>query len=81
MTESAAETPEKTISSFPFWLLSFVLLLPWIYVQHQTSINSDVAWLSICADRFLNGGSMLRDCYDTNPPLKYSHLHAVYMAQ
>lgn len=69
MTESAAETPEKTISSFPFWLLSFVLLLPWVYVQHQTSINSDVAWLSICADRFLNGGSMLRDCYDTNPPL------------
>lgn len=33
------------------------------------SVNSDVAWLSICAERLMNGGTLTDSCYDTNPPL------------
>ena len=51
------------------WLLSGLLILPWLVIQHNMSINSNVAWLSICAERLLSGGNMLHDCYDTNPPL------------
>lgn len=33
------------------------------------SVNSDVAWLSLCAERLINGGTLTNSCYDTNPPL------------
>jgi len=59
MAERSAKTNEVKCNQFLFWLIASLLLIPWIYVQHQTSINSDTAWLSICAQRLLSGGSML----------------------
>lgn len=54
---------------FLYWVFALLCLLPWIIVQSQTAVNSDVAWLSVCAERILAGGSMSQDCYDNNPPL------------
>ncbi len=69
MLKQSAKINKVGYNQFLFWLLSLLLLSPWIYFQHQTSINSDTAWLSICAQRLISGGSMLQECYDTNPPL------------
>lgn len=52
-----------------FWLLAFICLVPWALIQIHTSLNSNTTWLLLCAERILDGGSMLNDCYDTNPPL------------
>lgn len=52
-----------------YWGVVTLLLLPWIYIQSQMSVNSDVAWLSLCADRIIGGGTLTSNCYDTNPPL------------
>ena len=69
MADYQAKTNKDFFPLLLFWLAGLLLLLPWVYIQQQTSINSDVAWLSICAQRLLNGGTLLQDCYDTNPPL------------
>ncbi len=69
MVKQSAKANKVNFNQFLFWLFSLLLILPWVYIQHQTSINSDTAWLSICAQRLLSGGSMLQNCYDTNPPL------------
>jgi len=71
MSENAASPTQESgaSSTIWFWLFTIILLTPWIYVQSQTSVNSDVAWLSICAERILNGGTFVADCFDTNPPL------------
>lgn len=53
-----------------FMVLLFLLpLTPWAFFFATASINSNVAWLSICADRILDGIKMSQGCYDTNPPL------------
>ncbi|MGH1404489.1 MAG: hypothetical protein ACRBDL_09615 [Alphaproteobacteria bacterium] len=63
------ETKNNAISAICIGLISFAFLIPWIYVQSQTSINSNSAWLTLCAQRLLEGGLLSTDCYDTNPPL------------
>lgn len=60
---------KKKQANWTYWGGAMLLLLPWIYIQSQMSVNSDVAWLSICAQRLLNGMTMTEGCYDTNPPL------------
>lgn len=69
MAEPLAKTYKDHLPAFLFWFFALICLVPWVYIQHQTSVNSDVAWLSICAARILDGGSLLQDCYDSNPPL------------
>lgn len=56
---------------FPFLTLTVTLsaLVPWFIVQLNRSVNSDVAWLSICAQRYISGVPLIEGCYDTNPPL------------
>ncbi len=63
------ETKKNSISVLCFGLLSLLLLIPWLYIQSQTSVNSNSAWLTLCAQRILDGGLLSTDCYDTNPPL------------
>lgn len=60
---------KKKRADWVYWGGATFLLLPWVYIQSQMSVNSDVAWLSICAERLLNGGTLTHSCYDTNPPL------------
>ncbi len=52
-------------------LILCAALLPWLVVQWNRSVNGNVAWLSICAQRWLNAQDTLFSdiCYDTNPPL------------
>ncbi len=60
---------KKKQANWAYWGATTLLLLPWLVIQSQMSVNSDVAWLSICADRLLNGNTLTDGCYDTNPPL------------
>lgn len=60
---------KKKQANWIYWGAATLLLLPWVYIQSQMSVNSDVAWLSICAERLINGGTLTNSCYDTNPPL------------
>ena len=60
---------ENLVFFVVLWIISVIFLLPWLYIQSQTSINSDVAWLSVCAQRILEGQTLSQGCYDTNPPL------------
>lgn len=60
---------KKLDKSIFIWLFSLLLLLPWAFIKIENSLNSNTAWLTLCAKRIFNGGSMLHDCYDTNPPL------------
>lgn len=50
-------------------LLGLALLVPWLYVQLHMTINSDTAWLYLCAEHILQGGNHLLNCNDPNPPL------------
>lgn len=80
-----ADFPKKETdapSGLWFWLLIGFLLLPWIYIQSNTSVNSDVAWLSICAERIIDGGTFFSDCYDTNPPLStFLYIPFIWLSQ
>lgn len=70
MTISVPETKSiKPDGTLFLWLLAFICLIPWAIIQSQASINSNTAWLTLCAERIIDGGSMSQDCYDTNPPL------------
>lgn len=60
---------KRVIFNIYLWGLSVLALLPWLSVQYQKSINSDVAWLTICAKRMLAGIPLSQGCFDTNPPL------------
>jgi hypothetical protein len=63
---------EDKISSYTrilFWIVGLLLLLPWLIVQYNTAINPDTSWLTMCAARIMDGGNMLNDCMDSNPPL------------
>lgn len=46
-----------------------IALLPWLLVQFNIAVNTNHAWLFIAASRLLDGGTMLSDAYETNPPL------------
>lgn len=49
--------------------LMLVALIPWIAIQWNRSVNGNVAWLSLCAERWLAGSLLSEGCYDTNPPM------------
>ena len=45
------------------------VLGPWLFALMGTSLNTNHAWLTICAQRLLDGGKPLTDFYEPNPPL------------
>jgi hypothetical protein len=47
----------------------FAVLAVWLPVQMGASLNTNHAWLLICAQRLLDGGRPLTDFYEPNPPL------------
>ena len=61
-------TPSR-LSTILLWTLIVAGLLPALYFNFARSINYDIAWLAIAAERLLHGGSMLNDAFEPNPPL------------
>ncbi|HTK84321.1 MAG TPA: hypothetical protein VL625_04475, partial [Patescibacteria group bacterium] len=55
----------KSLALFPV----FAVLAVWLPVQMNASLNTNHAWLLICAQRLLDGGRPLTDFYEPNPPL------------
>jgi hypothetical protein len=51
--------------------LTMLLMLPWLMIAGQVSINGDVAWLVHAAQHVVNGAAMTDQFYDTNPPLSF----------
>lgn len=56
--------PEKIL-----WALILCGLAPALFYHFVHSINYDIAWLAIAAQRLMAGGTMLKDAFETNPPL------------
>ncbi len=43
----------------------------WSFLYGQIYLNTDLGWLLLCLERFLDGGSYTSDFYETNPPLSF----------
>jgi hypothetical protein len=74
--KSTAENSDPQVIHVPVaWqvMLTFAPVLaafvPWLFAQMNTSLNTNHAWLTICAERLLDGGRQLTDFYEPNPPL------------
>ncbi len=52
-----------------FLVVLFTTLALWLALQFNAALNFDHAWLVTTAQRFLAGGAMAHDFYETNPPL------------
>lgn len=63
------QRPDLKFSDWVQAALAIAVLLPWISVQWERSVNGNVAWLALCAQRWMGGMKMSEGCYDTNPPL------------
>ncbi|MDH5722074.1 MAG: hypothetical protein OEY94_01970 [Alphaproteobacteria bacterium] len=48
-----------------------IVLLYWASIQFFFTLNGNVTWLLIAAERFLNGEILLNSYYETNPPLSF----------
>ncbi|MCI0406830.1 MAG: hypothetical protein L0209_12345, partial [candidate division Zixibacteria bacterium] len=61
---------KKTLRPPRFFLpcLFLLSLLPWAQAMVLISINANHGWWLMAARRWLKGGAMLTDFYDTNPP-------------
>ena len=44
-------------------------LIPWLFLQMQTSLDTNHAFLMIGMERLLDGGRFVSEYYDPNPPL------------
>ncbi|HEU4439118.1 MAG TPA: hypothetical protein VFT36_07695, partial [Methylomirabilota bacterium] len=51
-------------------LLGMLWLASLVYFLH-TTLNHDVAWYLVAADRFLDGARLYRDIIEVNPPLAF----------
>ncbi len=45
--------------------------ITWAYFYLHIYMNTDFAWLFICLERFIEGGTYVKDFYETNPPLSF----------
>lgn len=57
------------LSTIIFWAVIIAGIAPALYFNFARSINYDIAWLAIAAERLLRGGTMYLDAFETNPPL------------
>lgn len=57
------------LSTIILWAIILAGIAPALYFNFARSINYDIAWLTIAAERLLRGGTMLGDAFETNPPL------------
>ena len=65
-----------------FWPLVLLVLAPWIMQQFGQSMNADTAWLTIGAQRIMNGQTMATHVYDNNPPLALIfHMPIVWLSR
>lgn len=53
---------------FTFAVLCLALI-PWLNIQWEQAVNTDIAYLTLSAERLLDGARMSEAYYDTNPPL------------
>lgn len=56
------------LTDWAAFALILAALIPWVFVQWNRSVNGNVAWLTVCAQRWLAGTLLSEGCYDTNPP-------------
>ena len=54
-----------------FGIAIVVYFAIWSFLFGQFYLNSDLGWLLICLERFLEGGTYTSDFYETNPPLSF----------
>lgn len=60
--------PLKKQDTLILALFLLVVMSGWFWVQAQQGINANIAWLSIVAERMMEGGKSAQDYYEVNPP-------------
>lgn len=64
--------PIKTAERWPGltgWMILVILLSVGIVMRQQVAANSDVSWLLIAGERWLDGQRLYSDILETNPPM------------
>src|SRR3954452_17144660 len=51
------------------WLIVVILFAVGIVMRQQVAANSDVSWLLIAGERWLDGQRLYSDILETNPPM------------
>lgn len=69
MPESEKDAPQTQTAAVVALCLAFLSV--WAYLQQQIYMNTDLGWLFLCLERFLDGGTYTQDFYETNPPLSF----------
>lgn len=64
------EPEYKYPAPITFLLITAVISL-WSIIYLRAYIDVDTSWLLECLDRFLAGGTYIKDYYETNPPLSF----------
>lgn len=69
------EKAQQTLKDRSWTVLTAVLALSitglWLSVQRNMALPGDMAWLSLAAEKFLDGEAMTAAFHDNNPPLSY----------
>lgn len=60
---------KQDILSILALIFAIIALVPWATAQFSHAINTDIAYLTLSAERLLDGMTMSEGYYDTNPPL------------
>lgn len=63
--------PQFLTHSAVFAAFIFGLLWVWASLYTRVYLNTDLGWLFTCLERFWEGGTYLKDFYETNPPLSF----------
>ena len=66
---SQDQSPKEAVFLYGAIFIALLSLLPWLSSYLSQAINVDIAYLSLSAERLLNGENMSEAYYDTNPPL------------
>lgn len=65
------EKKSSSADSIIIGLVCSLFFILWSYLHQQIYLNTDTAWLLLCLERFLQGGTYSLDFYETNPPLNF----------
>src|SRR4051812_34801032 len=60
--------PDGRRADVLFWILFLCGLTPWIVYTVHLAANGDILWLCTGLQRWLNGGTLVQDIYEPDPP-------------
>ena len=59
----------KKATGLLFCIIGIGIFVPYLIFLSQKGVNYNIAWLTSCAGKIMNGARMSDVCFDSNPPL------------